>query len=98
MKKTRELVGYDIDFCKGVAAKMGVAPELVQVSIAGRIPELQQGNIDILSAALGYTAARAEQIEYSDAYYVGRQIVMTREGDGLKDLAGMANKRIGTQK
>lgn len=95
---TRELVGYDIDICKGVAAKMGVEPVLVEVSIAGRIPELQQGNYDVLVAALGYTAERAKQIDYSDAYYAGRQIVMVRDDSGIKDFAGLANKKIGTQK
>lgn len=95
---SRELVGYDIDICKAVAAKMAVKPVLVEVSIAGRIPELQQGNYDVLAAALGYTAERAKQIDYSHTYYAGRQIVMVRDDSGIKDFAGLANKKVGTQK
>jgi polar amino acid transport system substrate-binding protein len=97
-ERTRELVGYDIDFCKAVAARMGVTAQPVQVSVEGRIPELRQGSIDILSAALGYSPARAEQIDFSDTYFVGRQIVMFNEGAGFNDLASLAQKKVSTAK
>ena len=96
--KTREVVGYDIDFCKAVATRMGVEIEIVPISVEGRIPELQQGSIDVLAAALGYSAARDEQVDYTLSYYVGVQMVMSREGAGFNDLASLAGKSIGTAK
>ncbi|RWX35219.1 transporter substrate-binding domain-containing protein [Rhizobium leguminosarum] len=95
---TRELVGYDIDFCKGVAGKMGLQARVTPVSVEGRIPELRQGSIDVLVAALGYTKERAEQIDYSDAYYVSRQIVIVDEGSGIQKLDGLSGKKISTAK
>lgn len=96
--KTREVVGYDIDFCKAIAARMDVKIEIVPISVEGRIPELQQGSIDVLAAALGYTEARDEQVDYTLSYYVGVQMVMSHEGAGFKDLASLAGKSIGTAK
>lgn len=34
---TREMKGYDIDFCKGIAAQLGVKPELKVISLEARI-------------------------------------------------------------
>lgn len=97
-KDTREVVGYDIDFCKAVATRMDVKVDIVPVSVEGRIPELQQGSIDILAAALGYSAARDEQVDYTLSYYVGVQMVLAHAGAGFNDLASLAGKSIGTAK
>lgn len=40
---SREIVGYDVDYCKGVAKALGVKPVLQVVSMEARIPELLQG-------------------------------------------------------
>ena len=40
--KTRELAGYDVELGKAVAAKLGVKPVFKQITLAARIPELQQ--------------------------------------------------------
>jgi len=95
---TRELRGYDVDFCKGIAAHLGVKPELKVISLEARIPELQQGRVDLLAAVLGYNAARAEQVVFSNTYFVSRQIAAVKSGGGLTKLDELANKRISTVK
>src|SRR5688572_10677063 len=47
--KTRDIVGYDIDFCRALAAKLGVKAELKPVTSASRFPQLQEGNIDLIA-------------------------------------------------
>jgi polar amino acid transport system substrate-binding protein len=89
--------GYDIDFCRGVAARLGVKPELKVISLEARIPELQQGRVDILAALLGYNPARGEQVAFSDAYFVSRQIVAVKN-DKAKSLNDVAGKRLSTIK
>lgn len=92
-----EMKGYDIDFCKGIAARLGVKPELKVISLEARIPELQQGRVDILAALLGYNPSRAQQIAFSDAYFVSRQIVAVKTS-APKSLNDLANKRVSTIK
>lgn len=91
---TRELVGYDVDFCKEVAAKLGVKIELKPLSLQARIPELLQGRVDILSAVLGWSAARAEQIQFSDVYFVSEHKMAVRSGSGYKTRDDLAGKRL----
>ncbi len=94
---SREVVGYDVDFCKAVARRMGVKPELKVVSLEARIPELTQGRVDILAAVLGYNPARAEQIAFSRAYFVSNQSIAAKKG-AFRQRDDLAGKRVATIK
>ena len=50
--KTRSFIGYEVDIATAVAKKIGVKPVFKQLSVAARIPELQQGHVNILAASL----------------------------------------------
>jgi polar amino acid transport system substrate-binding protein len=95
---TREVQGYDVDFCKAVAKSLGVKLELKLISVAARIPELQQNRVDLLAANLGWTAERAQQIAYSDSYYVSLTKVATKRSDGYKKPSDLAGKRVSAPK
>lgn len=96
--KTRELVGYDVDLGKAVAAKLGVKPVFKQITIAARIPELQQGHIDLLAASLTHNKEREAQIDFSLTTFVTGTKVLVRANSGIKDVADLAGKRVVTAK
>ncbi|MGH8784507.1 MAG: ABC transporter substrate-binding protein [Cupriavidus necator] len=96
--QTREVQGYDVDFCSAIAKSLGVKLELKQIAVAARIPELQQGRVDILAAALGWTPERAQQIAYSDQYYVSLTKVAVKRSEGFKSVADLAGKRVSANK
>jgi polar amino acid transport system substrate-binding protein len=96
-EKTRQIVGYDIDFVNAIAKKMGVKVELKPVTSASRMPQLQEGHIDIIAATMTKNAERAKVIDFSHSYFLTGQKFITKKGSvtSLKDLEG---KRIGTAK
>ncbi len=96
-QKSREIVGYDIDFCKEIAKRLGVKLELKPVTSASRMPQLMEGNIDLIVATMTNTPERAKQIDFSDTYFLTGQKFLTKKGTvkSLKDLEG---KKIGTAK
>lgn len=96
--QTREIQGYDIDFCAAVAKSLGVKLEIKPISVPARIPELQQARVDVLAANLGWTAERAEQIAFSDSYFVSRQMAASRRADRFKSPADLAGKRVAAAK
>ena len=51
-QKTGEIIGYDVDFVHAIAKQLGVKLELRPVTSANRIPELIEGNIDIIAATM----------------------------------------------
>ncbi|MFM0470502.1 ABC transporter substrate-binding protein [Paraburkholderia strydomiana] len=95
---SREVVGYDVDFCKGVAKELGVKPELKVMSLDSRIPELTQGRVDILAAVLGYNPQRAQQITFSKAYFVSQQVMAAKASSPYKHRDDLAGKRLSTIK
>lgn len=95
---TREIRGYDVDFCKAVAERLGVKMELKLLAVEARLPELAQGRVDLIAANLGYSPARAEQIDFSHQYFVSQQKIMVRTADGIKAFAGLTGKKISAPK
>lgn len=91
---SRAVVGYDVDVCSAVAKKLGVKAEIKPVSIEARIPELKQKHMDILTAGLAYTPQRAEQVDYSDAYYVSNNVIATKADRGYEKAGDLDGKRI----
>jgi len=96
-EKTRTIIGYDIDFVNAIARKLGVKVELKPVTSASRMPQLQEGNIDMIVATMTKNPERAKQIDFSHTYFFTGQKFITKKGSvtSLKDLEG---KRIGTAK
>lgn len=95
---TRETVGYDIDFCKGVAQRLGVDIELKTISAEARIPQIQQRGVDIAAAALGYTEQRAKQIGYTKTYFAGNQVIIADVAAGYTKLSDFDGKKISLPK
>jgi len=96
-EKTRQIVGYDIDFVNAIAKRMGVKVELKPVTSASRMPQLQESHIDIIAATMTKNPERAKQIDFSHTYFFTGQKFITKKGSvkSLKDLEG---KKIGTAK
>ena len=96
--KTRELVGYEVDLGRAVAQKIGVKPVFKQITLAARIPELQQGHVDLLAASLTHNKEREAQIDFSVTTFVANQQVMVKANSPFKDVPDLAGKRVATAK
>jgi polar amino acid transport system substrate-binding protein len=95
---TRELVGYDVDIGAAIARKIGVKPVFKQLAVAARIPELQQGRVDVLAASLTHTREREPLIDFSLTTLVTGQKVIVRKSSGITQLAQLAGRKVVTVK
>ncbi len=96
-EQTRQIVGYDVDFVKAIAEKLGVKLQLKPVSSASRMPQLIQGNIDIIAATMTKTPERGRQIDFSYAYFLTRQGFLVKKG-AARVVNDLEKKKIGTAK
>jgi polar amino acid transport system substrate-binding protein len=96
-EKTRQIVGYDVDFVRAIADRLGVKLQLKPVSSASRIPQLMEGNIDIIAATTSKNPQRMEQIDFSHAYFFTVQKFLVKTGT-VKNLSDLEGKKIGTAK
>ena len=95
---TRTIVGYEVDLCQAVARRIGVTAIVKQIAVGARIPELQQGRVDILAASLTHTREREAVIAFSLTIFVTGQRVMVRRDSSITALAQLAGKRVVTVK
>ncbi|OWJ79352.1 MULTISPECIES: ABC transporter substrate-binding protein [Haematobacter] len=95
---TREIIGYEVDLCRAVADDLGVKLELKLIAVEARIPELTEGRVDLVAAALGYTAERAQQIDYSNASFVSLQRLLVKEGSDIKAMEDLSGKKVSAPK
>jgi polar amino acid transport system substrate-binding protein len=96
--KTREFIGYEVDLAKAVAARLGVKVAFKQLSVAARIPELQQGRVDLLAASLTHTKERESQIDFSLTTFVTGQKVLVKASSGVTSVAQLNGKKVLTAK
>jgi len=96
--KTREIVGYEVDIAQAIAKKLGVKAVFKQLAVAARIPELQQGRVDILAASLTHNKEREQLIDFSLTTFVTGQKVLVKTSSGIKDVAQLAGKKVLTVK
>jgi polar amino acid transport system substrate-binding protein len=94
---TGEVVGYDVDFARAIAKRLGVELRLKPVSSENRISRLIDGEVDIIAATMTKTADRERVIDFSKTYFLTGQSFLVKKGSvkSLKDLEG---KKIGTAK
>jgi polar amino acid transport system substrate-binding protein len=95
---TREMVGFDVDMCNAIAEHLGVKAEIRPLSVEARVPEVKLGGVDITIANLAYTQSRAEQIDYSDPYYLAHEMLAVRADDPGTTPADFAGKRLASTK
>ncbi|WP_027180478.1 ABC transporter substrate-binding protein [Maridesulfovibrio bastinii] len=97
-EKTNELVGFDIDVCKYIAGKLGVKADFKPVTSATRIPMVAQGSIDIAAASMTHKIARDETIDFSITYFMDGQKILVKKDSGIKSVADLDGKKVGTAK
>jgi len=96
--KTRELVGYEVDIASAIARQIGVKPVFKQLAVAARIPELQQGRVDLLAASLTHTREREAQVDFSLTIFVTGQKVLVKKESGITSVAQLAGRKVLTVK
>lgn len=96
--KSRDVVGYDVDICNALAETLGVKGVVKPLANDAKIPELVQGRVDVLVAALSWTPERAQQIDFSHQYFVARLVVAVKGNSDIKALSDLDGKRISVVK
>ena len=80
-----ELIGFDADLAKDMAARLNVKLELIAVTGGNRMQFLQQGKIDVMSANMNDSFERRKQVGvvFPNGIAVGLN-VMSHRADGFK--------------
>lgn len=66
---TGEIVGFDVDLVRAIAADLGVALELRNVRFESIIDELISGKADLIASGMTVTPERARSVLFSEPYF-----------------------------
>ena len=95
------IVGIDVEIAQAVADKLGLELQVTDIAFDSIIPGVQSGKYDLGLAGMTVTDERLEQVNFSDSYATGVQVVIVKEGGkvtSVDDLfADGASNVIGTQ-
>ena len=95
-----EIVGFDIEIAKAIAAELGVELEIVDMKFEGLLPALVTNDIDIVIAGMVAKEERKKSVDFSIPYYQAQQrmIVKLENADELLKPEDFNGLKIGAQK
>ncbi len=94
-----EFTGIDLAIAKSIADSLGVELEVKNMAFEGLLGSLNAGDVDIVLAGMGADEKRKKQVDFSDEYSQGKQVLLVTEEnkDKYKTFDDLNGKIIGTQ-
>jgi putative glutamine transport system substrate-binding protein len=99
--ETNQVEGFDVDMARAVAQRIFGDPNAIEFKEAvskNRIPYLDAGTVDVVFSTMTANEERAQQIDFSDAYYVAGQSLLVPIDSAIADVKGLEGKTVGTVK
>lgn len=91
------MVGIDVEMAQAVADKLGMELQIEDMDFGAIIAAVQSGKADMGVAGMTVTEERLENVNFSDSYATGIQVVIVKEGSDIKSIDDMTGKMIGVQ-
>ncbi len=92
-----EIVGFDIDLMKAVAAKAGIEIKVVNTPWEGIFNTLAQGDRDMLVSAITITDERKQTVDFSTPYFDAHQLIVVKESSKVAKFDDLKKLKVGVQ-
>ena len=92
-----EIVGFDIDVVKAVAAKSGLEVKFVNTPWEGIFNALKQGDRDLLVSSITITDERKQTMDFSDPYFDAHQLIAVRADSKVAHFDDLKTLKVGVQ-
>jgi polar amino acid transport system substrate-binding protein len=92
-----EIVGFDIDVVKAIAAKAGFEVKFVNTPWEGIFNALTQGDRDMVVSAVTITDERRQTMDFSDPYFDAQQLIAVRKDSKVTAFADLKKLKVGVQ-
>jgi len=92
-----EIVGFDIDYAKAAAEKMGTTAQFQPIDWKTKESELSSGRIDLIWNGYTITDERKGKVLFTKPYLKNAQVIVTLAKSNLTKLDDLAGKTVGLQ-
>ena len=90
--------GIDVEIAEKIAAKLGLELVVDDMDFSSVLTSVQGGKADIAMAGLTVTPDRQKNVDFTDSYATGVQVVIVPEDSDIKTIDDLAKDKMkGTQ-
>ncbi|CAH1056530.1 amino acid ABC transporter substrate-binding protein [Paenibacillus pseudetheri] len=95
--ENNEIVGFDIDYARAAAEKMGKEITFQPIDWSAKESELNSGRIDMIWNGYTITDERKEKVLFTKPYLENSQVVVVLADSAISKLEDLAGKEVGLQ-
>ena len=92
-----EIVGFDIDVMRAVAAKAGFQIRFINTPWEGIFNALLQGDRDLVASAVTGTPERRQTMDFSEPYFEAQQLIAVKQTSKVARFNDLKALKVGVQ-
>ena len=92
-----DVVGIDAEIAQALADKLGLQLEIVDMDFDSLVASVQSGKIDMSLAGMTVTEERKQNVDFTDSYATGVQVIIVKEDSDIASADDLEGKLIGVQ-
>lgn len=92
-----KIVGIDAEIAEAIAKDLGMELQIDDMEFDSIIAAVQSGKADMGVAGMTVNEDRLKNVNFSDSYATGVQVVIVKEDSDIKSVDDMTGKLIGVQ-
>ena len=92
-----DVVGIDAEIAQAMADKLGLQLEIVDMEFDSLVASVQSGKIDMSLAGMTVTEERKQNVDFTDSYATGVQVIIVKEDSDIASADDLEGKLIGVQ-
>ena len=93
--------GFDIALARELGARLGLQVGFKDYAFQSLPAAMQVGQVDAIIAALSVTPERQTQMDFTNIYYTGQEVILARQGSGYGTIvapAQLGQYRVGVER
>lgn len=91
------IVGIDAEIAQLLADKLGLTLDIQDMDFTAIVTSVQTGKVDIGLAGMTVTEERLENVNFTDSYATGVQVIIVKEDSDIASVDDLEGKLIGVQ-
>ena len=93
----QDIIGIDADIAQAIADKMGLELKIEDMEFDSNITAVSTGKADLGLAGMTVTPDRQKNVDFSDTYANGVQVIIVKEDSTIAKPDDLKGKKIGVQ-
>ncbi len=88
------IIGFDIDLARAVAAELGVEVKFVNMGFDSIITAVKSGQVNVGISSFSINEERKASIDFSVPYLISSQVVLVQKDSPLKAIEDLTGKQV----